>query len=183
MANDMMLPLHEIIGIPISDMVRAEMQAAQASMEFIQNVGFRRDPKGGDPDNLGELRFVTFRYQSADVSTKSVTHEVKVPLLSLVPLPLLQIARGEIELVARIHEVKPLALDSAVVARDRKSETLVAQRHEFIASVDSLTAADDPKLAAIPRMRIKIEVKQSDLPAGIDSLLRKMDKNVADKAT
>lgn len=183
MANETMLPLHEIIGIPIADMVRAEMQAAQASMEFIQNVGFRRDPKG-DPDNLGELRFVTFRYQSVDVSKKAVVHEVKVPLLSLVPLPLLQIARGEIELVARIHGVKPLALDSAVVARaPGQSETLGARRHEFIASVDSLTAADDPKLAAIPRIRIKIEVKQSDLPAGINALLRKMDQNVADKAT
>jgi hypothetical protein len=182
MANEMMLPLYEIIGIPIGDMVRAEMQAAQASMEFIENVGFRRDPKG-DRDDLGELRFVTFRYQSPDLSGKAVTHEVRVPLLSLVPLPLLQIARGEVELVARIESVRPLALDSAVVSRPPgASETLTARRHEFVASVDSLTTIDDPKLRDVPRMRIKIEVRQSDLPVGIDSLLRKLEQNVADRA-
>ncbi|MGJ5134645.1 DUF2589 domain-containing protein [Bradyrhizobium oligotrophicum] len=176
-----LLPLHEIIGIPIADLVRAEMQAAQASMEFIENVGFQRDPKA-DRDDLGELRFVTFRYQYPDQSGKPVSHEVKVPLLSLMPLPLVQIARGEIELVARIEDVKKLALDSVVVARPPgKSETLVAERHEFIASVDGLTAMDDPKTKSAPRIRIKIEVKQSDLPAGFDSLLRKLDQNVVDK--
>ena len=181
MASNTILPLHEIIGIPIADMIRAEMQAAQASMEFVENIGFRRD-KSNNPDDFGELRFITFRYQHSDPSGKKITREVKIPLLSLVPLPLLQIARGEFDIVVRVEDVKPLRLDSSVISRPPgKSETLTPKRHEFFVSVDSLETVEDPKGSAAPRIRIKIEVEQSHLPIGVNSLLRKLDQNVVDQ--
>jgi hypothetical protein len=181
MPRDMILPLSEVIGIPVADVARAEMQAAQASMEFIENVGFRRDPKA-DRDDFGELRFVTFRYRVADPSSMLVTREVKVPLLSLVPLPLLQVSRSEIEMVARIEDVRPTKPDSlmspAPLAAGGKRE--VKTKHEFMASVDSLISSDASAAKGPPRVRVKIELKASDLPVGIHSLLRKLDQNVTD---
>lgn len=181
MASDFRLPLQEMLGIAIADLARGESLAAQASLDFIQAVGFRRRDDA-EPDDLGELRMVSFRYRQLDPSGKETTREVQIPLLSLVPLPLLQISKAQIELAVRVDEARRLP-DTRKVKVPLSALGNERREHELLGTVVPLpaTSATQRDTAGLPTMMFRVELSQADLPGGVQSLLRAMDKNVTEK--
>jgi hypothetical protein len=109
------LPFDRLIGGPLTAAVTAQAQAAKATVDFIQEVGFV--PPSPDEDmlaltpnaavgavplvdgDLGQVRMVTFRF-----STPAGDSTLTVPLLTVVPIPNLQIAEMTIDFVAKISE-------------------------------------------------------------------------------
>jgi hypothetical protein len=111
MSNQSARSLYELIGAPLAALVDAESQAARATAQFIRSVGFDRSeqvaPQEGqageaDVSDFGKLKMVTFRYDRPEGPDKKRTYKIQVPLLSLVPIPALQIKDAELEFFARI---------------------------------------------------------------------------------
>jgi hypothetical protein len=176
--NNLELPLSEIIGIPIGDLAHAESHAAQASVEFIESVGFIRS-SSDEPNEIGAVRFVTFDYVAEIAPAKSIQRKVNVPLLSLVPIPFLQVESGEFEFTVRLLRKVQLHAQTCfqeIGSSPQKTKSLSSMRWDYIAQVDSPVASDEDKKYSYPNIKIKINVKQSDLPAGIGYLLRKLDQ-------
>jgi len=182
MANDFRLPVHEILGIALADLARGESLAAKASLDFIQAVGFRRRDDD-DPDDLGELRMVSFRYRQLDPSGKEATREVSIPLLSLVPLPLLQISKAQVEVAVQVDEARRRTSRRSVLVPPSMLGMESREEHELLGTVVPLPApgAVPSKGVSPPMMTFRVELSQADLPAGVQSLLRAMDKNVTEK--
>ncbi|MCH5197069.1 MAG: DUF2589 domain-containing protein [Oscillospiraceae bacterium] len=80
------LDMKNLIGGPLSAAADASLQLAQSTADFINNVGFDKD---------GKVRNVDFGYEKKisndDGTTDLQEMKVQVPLLSVIPIPNLQI--------------------------------------------------------------------------------------------
>ena len=105
------LPLEHIIGSPMVAAIKAQALAAQTTVEFIKDVGLKRDDAGDsvDDDTGFEARYVQFTFDrileeripppdGAPPGTQPETRQsiapskLTVPLLAIVPIPHLRIS-------------------------------------------------------------------------------------------
>lgn len=84
------LPLHEVLAAPLTAAMEAQQQAALGLVSFIQDVGFT-----SADDETPDVRMVDFRYtregMDADGKAMRMDTRLRVPLLSLMSLPNLEI--------------------------------------------------------------------------------------------
>ena len=189
------LYLYQLIGAPLLAVIQAEVQAAQASADFIRRVGFEKEPgqpasndspasplqDGGD---LGPLRIATFRHTRMGPDGRPQDFNVQVPVLSLFPIPLLQVKTADFDFGVRILSRAPLdsqdRQDRDVITATGKlkpDDFLSPGRVELKGSVTrggggSLTSAE-------MHMKVKVRMEQADLPAGLLALLNIMGQSVA----
>jgi len=169
------IPLYQIFGAPLSAMVDAEIQAAQTTIEFIERVGFVHDPSesANSEHHYGDLKTVTFKYTKTGVGGKTLDFQVEIPVLSLVPIPAIQISDARIDFAVEINDA--VKLDSQVklsVAKEKGQNNAIESHLVMfkagIASRDSKTA-----------MHVTINLKQSDTPVGMQALFRVMDQGIS----
>ena len=166
------IPLYQILGAPLAAIVQAEIQAAQATVEFIEKVGFK--PVEGHPENhYGDLQMVTFKYSKTGVGGKVVEFKVEIPLISIVPIPAIQISDAKIDFAVEINDA--VKLDSNVRLsvppkkdQDSSIESEMVLFKAGLASKDSKTA-----------MNVTINIKQADISAGMQALFRIMDQGIS----
>ncbi len=189
------LRLYQLIGAPLMALVQAEVQAAQATAEFVERVGFEK-PQGADKDanSIGDLRTASFRHQRTGPDGKPQTYNVEIPLLSMVPIPLIQIKNAELDFAVKILETVQTGEAETHLQRATSSETPEAASGDGTASADEdfLSPARMEMKAVLGRgdggassekktetqIRIKVNVEQADIPAGILKLLNLMDQSV-----
>lgn len=87
--------LSGLLGAPLSAVVEAEAIAARATADFIKEVGFTGQGDAADPD-FGKVRTVFFEYERVLVDGTQQTVKIEVPLLSLIPIPSLQVQEANI---------------------------------------------------------------------------------------
>ena len=143
-----------IISAPIIGMLNAEIMGAEATSEFIEKVGFT-NPKSGESSHYGELKNITFTYKKPGTGK---TVEVRIPLLSLIPIPMMQVKKAEFEF--GLNVVKKF------IPKNKKG---YKDKDKFVAAI----ANDKDK-----NMNIKITVEQSDIPAGLSHLFQVMESSV-----
>jgi hypothetical protein len=184
------LSLYQLIGAPLHALIDAESQAAEATASFIERVGFRRPPPAdrtagppeGSPrppeerDELGNLRMVTFRYQRPGAEGPR-TLRVDVPLLSLLPIPALQIKDARLEFFVKIVDVESRGPARPASSQLAPVEADAAERIDFKAVVGRGEGAQQRSLDM--RMKLLINVEQADIPAGMAKLFNLMEQNIA----
>ncbi|MEQ9608284.1 MAG: DUF2589 domain-containing protein, partial [Kiloniellaceae bacterium] len=86
------LSLAQLIGAPIHALVDAEAQSAMATARFVRAVGFTGPADGSDGmGDLGELQMARFTRRRRNTDGTEEDVEVQIPLLSMLPIPALQI--------------------------------------------------------------------------------------------
>jgi len=171
------LPLFQIMGAPILALVQAEAQAAQATAEFIERVGFissEDDPpeNARDVDHIGQLRMFTFHYQKPGASGGMETFQVQIPLLSLVPIPSVQVKEAEFEFDVHIHDMYSQDLGS--IAHDEESD-----EGDFLARQRvGLRAGFDKRDFSYP-MKVKMKIEEAHVPSGMLALFKVMDQSIS----
>jgi hypothetical protein len=190
--------LADILGAVIGAAVRSEKHSATATVEFMREVGFI----GGRGDDWGRVRYVRFVYPAIDGHGKRELRRMRVPLLSLVPVPLQQAREAEYEFFFRVSGVsvakedkkdkdgkanKPLIRPLREAGADvvLEKEAYAADWTAFGPYIDLVgqvapymhPSAGESKDA---RIRIKYVVRQSDLPAGVASTLRRLSETSGD---
>ena len=93
-----LLNLYELIAGPLIAIIEAESQAAKTTLEYIEKVGFNA-PASRSTENqmkVGKLRMAEFTYRKLDQNNKLTDFKVSVPILSLVPIPIIQINQAKI---------------------------------------------------------------------------------------
>ena len=198
--------LYELVGAPLMALVDAESQAAKATANYIKEMGFKEEAgstPSADRDELGReidfgaLRMVSFRSQKRMADGTHRTFKVEVPLLSLLPIPALQIKDAELEFFARIVDIKERsrqALESSTEKEQKQgvegeeSKDEKAQKYSplhmpsrdikatFGTSAAENRGAQRQKLDM--QIKIKIRMEQADIPAGLGSLFNLMQQNI-----
>ena len=195
--------LYELIGAPLMALVDAESQAAKATANFIKEMGFsvtHPDNEDSAPEDFGDLKMVTFRYQKRGVDGKPLSFKVEVPLLSLLPIPALQIKDAEMEFLAKIidypkrHQIKPKE-DEKTQSEDQSVSAEEEQAKKYSLAelpgrdLKATFGADYPDDSTSRQRRLdmvikmKIKMQQADVPAGLGSLFNLMQENISISST
>jgi len=177
------IPFSSLIGGPLNAAVDAQVKAAGATVNFIQNVGLT-----GPADNRRPIQ-VEFVYYVDGKEAK-----LMVPLLTIVPIPYLSIDSVDIQFKANIK-----AEASTHQEDNSSSETTVGNKSsasfggwfakgstEFNASYSSKKdskATQESKYSVEYTMDLKIHAGQDDMPAGLAKVLNILEGSIAPTST
>ena len=175
------IPFHQIIGAPLLAMVQGQAQAAQATAEFIERIGFKQI-KGGNgvvEDSLGELRMITFSYQKPDDAGNPQTYQIEIPLLSLIPIPGIQIKEGELEFNIKVNDIQSSNTRTTLNNPSAEEGDWLSQgRVEFRAAMGKMETSTSGRQSSELQMKVKMKVEQAEIPAGLSQLFRLMDQSI-----
>lgn len=193
MSNQAARSLYELIGAPLMALVDAESQAAKATANFIREIGFKEDsPESKTIEDLGDLRMVTFRSQKNEADGTR-RFKIEVPLLSLLPIPALQIKDAELEFFAKIVEYPKITQppiepkkntgSGSVPTEDEKAQKYGLRQmpgRDLKATFGTASAGDPVSRQGRLDMLIKIKIRmeQADIPAGLSSLFNLMQQHI-----
>ncbi|WP_305042081.1 DUF2589 domain-containing protein [Geoalkalibacter sp.] len=170
------LSLNQLIGAPLHAMIAAESQAAQATAAFIREFGFESGGGPEEADDFGKLRMARFQQETTGVDGKPRRVRVEVPLLSLLPIPALQIRDAQVEFFVKIVDIQRGARRGVAAARGQELPDL--QPIDFKA-----TLAPDPASAGgrstEMQMKVRINIHQADVPAGMARLFHLMEQGIS----
>ena len=176
------LPLSDIIGAPVGAIVQAEAQAAKVAIEFIEKVGFQKDP-GAPPDggalDVGSLRMVEFGYTKPDENGDPADFVARIPLLALFPIPGIRVKLAKIAFAAKITDVFTES-STEQSSGDAQSSALVGESPvQFRGSVVSSSSSADTTTSSYD-LNISLELEQTPVSPGIAKLLNMLDLAISD---
>lgn len=132
--------------------------------------------------SMGELQMAEFAVNRVDSDGKTHPHVVKVPVLSLFPIPLLQVKHAEFEFDIRILSRAPLESpeehEQDVHTGRSPSKNFLAPDRVELKGLLAPSSGKGESTSAMS-MKVKIRMEQSDVPAGLMKLLSIMDQNVS----
>lgn len=148
------LDFNHILGAPLSACVNAQEEAAQATLQYLNEVVFTQ---AGDDDSSLEPVTVSFYFESA-----GQVHRIVMPLLLIVPVPYLQIDRVDLTFQATVTESR--------MNHDTRKLSLKAK---YSAPGDSAEVSKETKAEYMNKrcIDINLSVTSADMPMGISKLL------------
>ena len=148
------LDFNRILGAPLSACVNAQEEAAQATLQYLNEVVFTQ---AGDDDSSLEPVTVSFYFESA-----GQVHRIVMPLLLIVPVPYLQIDRVNLTFQATVTESR--------MNHDTRKLSLKAK---YSAPGDSAEVSKETKAEYMNKrcIDINLSVTSADMPMGISKLL------------
>lgn len=196
--------LHHLIAAPLAAVIDADFAAARKFVQYISEFGFDEpcpdDPPGGpgQPGErggggersrgfIGDLRMVSFTVDQHDSDGRVRTRMVRIPALSLVPLPLLQVKEAEFHFAVRVIEGNVRDADElkqVLGGDDCDDEEIlgddapVSWRAMLVPDAGK-GERDGPacREAIGANLKVRLAVAQSDIPAGITRLLALMNES------
>ena len=148
------LDFNRILGAPLSACVNAQEEAAQATLQYLNEVVFTQ---AGDDESSLEPVTVSFYFESA-----GQVHRIVMPLLLIVPVPYLQIDRVDLTFQATVTE--------SHMNHDTRKLSLKAK---YSAPGDSAEVSKETKAEYMNKrcIDINLSVTSADMPMGISKLL------------
>lgn len=183
------LPIEFLIAAPLEAVVKAQAMAAHTTAEFVNDVGFEQDR-----DGTRRARMVDFEYTHprADPNNPGEVIDtpvrVRVPLLSMISIPNVQVDEASVDLHLRVHGHQPATEQPRVSGEIKETEAL---RRESLATNLNLKADLQPRLLPTLQQRarlvgsvtgsqiaeqtaslkISIKIKQAVAPEGLAQIL------------
>jgi len=165
--NSQVMDLRQLIATPLIATLEADAMTTQGYVNFLKEVAFEPDEKEG----LGKLRTFTFQYEQNDKNGRTLK-KVKIPVISLIPIPLLQIKEAtfdfDIKILDSVTEYSEQDF-SFGKENDRQTEEKTAIRAALAPQQGKSSDTKDSSLAA--NMKIQVVMHQADMPAGLANLL------------
>lgn len=163
------MDLKQLIAAPLVATLEADAMTTNRYVDFLKEVAFEADEKGG----LGKLRMVSFRYYQNDKGGKMLKM-VEIPLISLIPIPLLQIKEAVFDFDIKILDSTTEQTEqefsfSEDAANQIKNEDKTAIRATLSPQSGKSTETKDNSLTA--NMKVHITMQHADVPAGLSNLL------------
>jgi hypothetical protein len=194
------LSLYQLLGAPLYALIEAETYAANATADFIERMGFEPSSKESEKSpagDLGKLRTLTFVQERRTSQGESASYKVEVPLLSILPVPALQIREADLEFYVKIIDMVS-GSQPAAVKGSRKTSSESARESSDMMPAGSRNVPTPPRLdmkAMLGRgqpnapsaaqtsfdmqVHIKIKVAQADVPAGLSRLFNLMEQSIS----
>ena len=180
------LRLYELLSAPMVAMLQANSEAAKSTLEYIEMVGFQ-EPAVPAAETQPTLRMASFRYHKLDENNEYSEFETQVPVLSLVPIPSLQIKEATVKLSAKITDVADESTTTnvtdrgALVSNSRILGSLRASRKQLIAKPAASSSTKERDVREAYHLEIEITLGQADVTLGMERLFNLMDLAIRDK--
>lgn len=182
------LRLFEILGAPMIAIVQAEAQAAQATAEYIESIGFETT-KGADGKEVERLRTAKFRYSKLDANDEPAEFEIEVPLLAMVPIPGVQVKSAKVSLSVRVTDAAEE--DSASGGARPPASGGTTGRPDFLRpKLLQLRGGIAPRQsgggqqASRPgsyELDVEIEIERTPIAPGLEKILNMLEQGAAER--
>ena len=189
------LDLHELIGGPLAAMVQADAHAARTTLEYLEAVGFSPAETGDDTPqektDIGKLRMAQFKFKKLDENNQATDFVASVPILSLVPIPALQIKEGKISFSAKITDIaKDNATSNqggnpmrAAVAGSSLISNIRAQKVKLFAKPAASSGTKDQEVRGTFHINIEVTAAQADITSGMEKIFNLLDQAINEEKT
>ncbi|UAA37539.1 DUF2589 domain-containing protein [Paraneptunicella aestuarii] len=155
-----------LLSSQVRAIIEADAESAATTADFIEKVGFEKDRNS---KGMGKLRMVEFTMQRRNDEGGLSTHHVKIPLLSLIPIPMLNIERAEINFDLQIEEIQENTTEDAN-AKNLRGRQASRLRTSFARKTPANRKSSGSTTHQAD-LSVKLTMSQSDFPLGIERLL------------
>lgn len=173
--NSQVMELQQLIAGPLVSTIEADTLSSRRYLEMLQLIAFE-DVTEGDR-NIRRLRTLKFAYQETNVNGYR-NKVVSIPLVTLLPLPLLQIKEADFVFDINILD----AVSSGTVESFDYGEGKIEQNNEnrrpfrlrasLAPKSGSGSYSDKSEQQLSANMKVHVKMRQADMPAGLSNLLR-----------
>ena len=170
MAKHDSIEFYELIGAPLLGFVQAEHQAAQATLEMIEQLGFEMTPEGR------KLRTTKFFSEKTLADGQIQRMEYQIPTLSLLPIPIMQTKHAELEFGIKINDFEMSVVQGDFAGNNSQQGFMAPRRLQMKAALGRLDQAGGGNQNQLD-MRVKLLIQPADFPNGVNHLLRLMDEH------
>jgi len=186
------IPFDVLIGAPLTAAIKSQALAAQTTIDFIKEVGFKPavvDPAVTEYDpidrsiadettvaDIGDVRNVTFKYSKKDETDTEKDFSLTVPILAIVPIPYIRIDEMTIDFKAKLTD----SVTSRNTSEASADITMSAKYGAFFTPVKvSVRASASYKTTSTNasaqkreyQMDIHVRAIQDEMPAGLSKIL------------
>ena len=169
------MELQQLIAGPLVSTIEADTLSSRRYLEMLQLIAFE-DVTEGDR-NIRRLRTLKFAYQETNVNGYR-NKVVSIPLVTLLPLPLLQIKEADFDFDINILD----AVSSGTVESFDYGEGKIEQNNEnrrpfrlrasLAPKSGSGSYSDKSEQQLSANMKVHVKMRQADMTAGLSNLLR-----------
>jgi hypothetical protein len=200
MADDVVsvraLKLHELLGTTMVAVLQADALAAKATLEYIEAVGFVAPPEGEDEGDEtettagGRLRMASFRYRKRDEADEVTDFVAEVPILSLVPIPALQVKDATFSFAVKIEDITKTAGNPGPAnpgpelidqPRSRLVTFLKPTAAELITRPAAASGSRTEEVRSTHHLDVKVTMGQADITTGMEKIFNVMDQAIQDR--
>lgn len=187
MALNTAVAFGSFVGAQLTALIEAEIEGAEKTSEFIEQVGFEEQEIDGTKRLV--LRTVAFEMDRRNTDGTTHRHTVRIPVLNLVPIPVLSIESADIEFDMQVEAVEneaeaaeraPAQPHNARLRAARVREAIAVLPRKRLLTRVSRTRRRNTRTTTHADLRVKIHIAQSAFPLGIERLLEIADLSVAD---
>lgn len=181
-SNSQVMELQQLIAGPLVSTIEADALSTKRYLDILQAIAFEDEVKDGKTVGR-KLRTLSFSYTetNADGHRQKV---VSIPLLTLVPLPLLQIQEADFDYDINILDAVSSSIDESFnYGKGRIEQSDNAIRPMRLRAALATTGGSgntsghtEQKLSA--NMKVHVKMRQTDVPAGLANMLRLTASNL-----
>lgn len=180
-ASSQVLELQQLIAAPLIATIEADSLSSQKYLDYLMKIAFESyDPVTG---KTGKIRMLTFTYSNQDVNG-SRQQSISIPLFTLVPLPLLQIQEADFDFDIKIldafsvSEEERFSIDEENGTKEPASAGGFKMRASLAPKQSEGSQNKNIEQSLSANMKIKVKMRQADVPAGLSNLLHLAASNV-----
>lgn len=180
--SSQIMELKDLISGPLVATIDADTISTRRYLSYLYELAFESyDPETG---KVGRLRALEFNYRTLD-SIGVHNQKVSIPLLTLVPLPLLQVKEADfdfdIQIIDAVSADKNATFSLKNPERNASSQVAtegVKLRVSMAASNIEGTSEVKQRQGLSANMKVKVKMQQADMPGGLSNLLSLTTNNL-----
>lgn len=172
--SSQVMELQQLIAGPLIATIEADALSAQKYLDYLMRIAF--DFYNPETGATGDLRMLVFTYCDQSVGG-SGRRSVSIPLLTLLPLPLLQIREADFDFDIKILDALTENVEEKFSVEEEKSVsdlpvvTNFKMRASLAPQQADRTQTGELQQSLSANMKVKVKMRQADMPAGLSNLL------------
>ena len=179
--SSQVMELKDLISGPLVATIDADSISSRRYLNYLLDLTFESyDRKTG---KAGKMRTLDFTYQTQDVGGPH-TQRISIPLLTLVPLPLLQVKEADFDFDIQIVDALSADRDAAFSMKNGSAPEgdegveVVKLRVSMAQASREGRASEKASRSLTANMKVKVKMQQADMPGGLSNLLHLTTSNV-----
>lgn len=175
--SSQIMELKDLISGPLVATVDADTISTRRYLSYLYELAF--DKYDHATGKVGNLRSLEFSYYTNESGGRHL-HRVRIPLLTLVPLPLLQVKEADfdfdIQIIDAVSADKNATFslknpENSTGEEEGKTSEGVKLRVAMAASGIEKNDSIKNRQGLTANMKVKVKMRQADMPGGLSGLL------------
>lgn len=180
--SSQIMELKDLISGPLVATVDADSISARRYLNYLFELAFESYDK--ETGEVGKLRTFDFTYKTQDVNGTH-TQRISIPLLTLVPLPLLQVKEADFDFDIQIIDAVSADTNATFSLKNGTQPPAETDASEGVklrvsmasGKVDGTTKSSVQQ-GLTANMKVKVKMQQADMPGGLSNLLHLTTNNL-----